>query len=60
MVYNTWRSKARSSFSGGIEGRPSREYMAWKSRESSRKAWFTICRKGLRGWSWGTRASGDR
>jgi len=54
---NACNSMARSSFSGGIEGRPLREYNAENSPESATSASFTTTRMIRSGWSLPTRPS---
>ena len=56
--YSICTSKARSSCSGGIDGRPVFGYSRANSGESSRSAVSTIVRIARRGWSAGTRCSG--
>src|SRR5262245_40321183 len=51
------RVEARSSFSGGIDGRPSGAYSAAKSPLSSDSAPLAISRITRSGWSFGTRVS---
>ena len=44
IEYKAWHSIDRSSFSGGIEGRPSGEYRAANSGSRATSASFTISR----------------
>ena len=37
MLYSSWSSNARSSFSGGIDGRPVVEYKPVESRRQARQ-----------------------
>jgi hypothetical protein len=56
MVYSTCNSRARNNFSGGIEGRPTREYIREKTRESRCNTLSVICPIARSGWSAGTRS----
>ena len=59
-VYSTSSNKARSNFSGAIDGRPIFEYMAVNLRDNFARTRSVIWRIARNGWSDGTRCSGDR
>ena len=59
MVYSTCSNKARSNFSGGIDERPIVEYMCANFWDNFAKMWSVIWRMARKGWSAGTRCSGD-
>jgi len=59
-VYSTCNSRARSSFSGGIDRRPSLAYMRENTCDNCVKIVSVRRRIARNGWSEGTRCSGDR
>jgi hypothetical protein len=59
-VYSACNNKARSSCSGGTDGRPMSEYSRSKRGDNRVSTVSVICRIGRNGWSAGTRSFGDR
>ena len=57
---NDWSTSARSSCSGGIDGRPMSEYILVKRGDRSANTRSVIARIARSGWSARTRCSGDR